>query len=116
SEPSPTAKTADSEVCRYADWLISTVNTRSPEERAAHPGGVPDPHPYSVNPFKHGPVSDDATGRADIDGLINCCQRHVCRPEGNCKRAGRQGCRFGFPCTSVSPRPPCISRRWTTAP
>ncbi|CAM9499968.1 unnamed protein product [Ectocarpus sp. 12 AP-2014] len=90
-------KTADSKVCRYADWLISTVNTRSPEERAAYTGGVPDPHPCSVNSFKHGPVSDEATGRADIDGLINCCQRHVCRPEGYCRRAGRQGCRFGFP-------------------
>ena len=73
---------ADSKVCGYTDWLISTVNTRSPEERAAHPGGLPDPHPYSVNLFKHGAVSDGAAGRADVDGLINFCQRHVCRPEG----------------------------------
>ena len=29
---------ADSKVYGYADWLISTVNIRSPEERAAHPG------------------------------------------------------------------------------
>ena len=50
---------ADSKVCGYADWLISTVNTRCPEERAAHPGGTPDPHPCSVNPFKHGPVTDE---------------------------------------------------------
>ena len=78
---------AERQVCRYADWLISTSNTRSPQQQAERAGdGVPDPHPCSVNPFTEGPVDDDYALREDLDGLINCCQRHVCRPEGYCKK------------------------------
>ena len=32
----------------------------------------------------------------DYEELINCCQRHVCRPNGGyC--SSKKGCRFGFP-------------------
>ncbi len=53
---------------------------------------VPDPHPCSLNTNK---ISDDAFDK-DYEDLINCCQRHVCRPNGGyC--SSKKGCRFGFP-------------------
>ena len=53
---------------------------------------VPDPHPCSLNTNK---ISDNNFEK-DYEDLINCCQRHVCRPNGGyC--ASKKGCRFGFP-------------------
>lgn len=75
----------------YVYFLLSTVKTKSEENRLTHPAGVPDPHPRSVDPFKNGPVSDEAEGRVVLDELVNSCQRHAWYPKGCCKESGQRG-------------------------
>ena len=90
---------------RYADWLVSTMNTRTREEQDLAPGGVPDPHSSSVNPLREGTFEDDSTATVDCDGVVNCIQQHKCRPERYYKRKANAGtgaapvfkCWFGYP-------------------
>ena len=66
-------------------------------------------------PLQHGPVSDEAAGRADVDGLINAASATSAVRKGTANAlVGRDVASASL--TSVIPRPPCISRRWTTAP
>ena len=84
---------------------MSTTNTRTSAEREAVPGGIPDPHPSSVNPLREGPFQNESAATEDFDGIANCVQRQKCRPEGYCKKKVSAGagvpaafkCRFGYP-------------------
>ncbi|CAN0181071.1 unnamed protein product, partial [Laminaria digitata] len=106
-------RAANAKICRYADWLVSTVNTRTSAEQEAAEGGVPGPHPSSVNPLKDGPFPDDTAATADFDAVINCVQRHKCRPEGYCKKKVRPGggAPAVFKCRFVYPFPQCEETR-----
>ncbi|EPZ36338.1 hypothetical protein ROZALSC1DRAFT_29659 [Rozella allomycis CSF55] len=75
-------KNSSNIVLKYAQWLLTASNPRV--NRDEHPGGVPDPHPCSKRILD---IIDDAAAMArDYEELCNCCQRHVCRPGGYCKR------------------------------
>lgn len=67
---------SEEKVINYTDTLLTAMNDSS--ERLNE---VPDPHPCSVD------VSSIEPDKIDEDyyNLINCCQRHVCRPNGYCK-------------------------------
>jgi hypothetical protein len=57
-------------------------------------GSVPDPHPCSLDPNTLRSVDEDD----DYEAIINCCQKHVCRPTGYCKSTKKaSGCRFDYP-------------------
>ena len=100
-----TGRAAEATICRYADWLVSTTNTRTSAERETAPGGIADPHPSSVNSLREGPFENESVTTDDFDGIVNCVQRHKCRPEGYCKRKVSAGadvpaafkCWFGYP-------------------
>ena len=100
-----TGRAVEDTICRYADWLVSTTNTRSSAEREAGPGGIPDPNPSSVNPLREGLFQNESAATDNFDGVVNYVQRHKCRPEGYCKRKVSAGagvpaafeCRFGYP-------------------
>ena len=81
-----TGRAAEDTICRYADWLMSTTNTRTSAEREAGPGGISDSHPSSVNPLREGPFNNEFSATDDFDGVVNCVERHKRRPEGYCKR------------------------------
>ena len=90
---------------RYADWLVSTMNTRAREEQDLAPGDVPDPHCSSVNSLREGPFEDVSAATVDVDGVFSCIQGHKGRPEGYYKRKTNAGtgaaavikCRFDYP-------------------
>lgn len=68
------------------------MNTRNEEQ----PNCVPDPHPCSLNTNQ---ISEDLLEK-DYEDLINCCQRHMCRPDSYCKSKSKKlegKCRFGYP-------------------
>ena len=96
---------AEDKIFRYADCLVSTTSTRISTDREAGPGGIPDPHPSSVNPLREGSFQNESAADDDFDGVVNCVQRHKCRPDGYCRRKVSAGagipaafkCRFGYP-------------------
>ena len=93
--------------CRYADWLVSTMNTRTSAELEVVPGGVPNPDPSSVSPLRESHFELDSAAIVDFDDVVNYVQRHKGRPEGYCKSKVSAGagvsavfkCRFGYPYT-----------------
>jgi hypothetical protein len=57
-------------------------------------GSVPDPHPCSLSPDTTKLIDENV----DYESIINCCQKHVCRPTGYCKSTrNKTGCRFNYP-------------------
>jgi hypothetical protein len=74
-------------VIKYVDWLISAVNPRNEIKEYI----IPETHPCSVD-YTSVPDKDWY-----YDELLNCCQRHVCRPTGYCKSIKTGACRFNFP-------------------
>ena len=79
-------------VVTYTDTLITAWNPRETQ----HERAVPDPHPCSVS------IDDFNKEESDkyYEDLINCVQRHTCRPSGYCKsnKQSMNGqCRFGYP-------------------
>ena len=90
-------------VCRYANRLVSTTYARTSAEREARPGGIPNPHPSSVNPLQEGLSEYESAANDDFDGVVNCVQWHEFRAEGYCRRKVSTGeavsaafkCRFG---------------------
>lgn len=53
---------------------------------------VPDPQPCSLNTN----LINDELKDKDYGDLVNCCQRHICRPNGG-SCSSKKGSRFGFP-------------------
>jgi hypothetical protein len=74
-------------VINYTDTLITAMNPRRTDVENV----VPDPHPSSID--MNAPKEDRNN---DFEALINCVQRHVCRPEGYCKSKKKEGCGFGY--------------------
>ena len=57
---------------------------------------VPVPHPCSKDMWK--PITTQEESDADYCDLVNCFQRHVCRPNNFCKsKKGGTACRFNYP-------------------
>ena len=77
-------------VINYADTLITAMNPRVNPK----PNEVPIPHPCSID-YKNLPLDQ----RDEFyESLINCCQRHVCKPEtGYCLKGNSDKCRFKYP-------------------
>ena len=72
-------KESEKRIITYTDTLITVMNpktqTRSNE--------IPIPHPYSIDSNK---IPIDLKNN-HYESLINCCQRHICRPEScYCKK------------------------------
>jgi hypothetical protein len=40
---------------------------------------------------------NEAARKDQYASVLNCCQRHICRPNGYCQGKKGAGCRFGFP-------------------
>ena len=53
---------------------------------------VPDPHPCSLD---QNLIKEE--GPEFYESILNCCQRHICRPNGYCHSTKKDGCRFDFP-------------------
>lgn len=66
---------AEERIITYADTLITATNPREEPQEAR----VPDPHPCSISYLN---LTEDQLEQ-DYAELINCCQRHSCRLEGN---------------------------------
>ena len=86
-------KLAEQRVSTYADTLLTAMNSRP--RFVADFVTVPDHHPCTKNKleFLDNPDSLDA----DSLELPDCCQRHICRPDGYCKSKKGNGCRFDYP-------------------
>jgi hypothetical protein len=83
-------KKAEEKIITYTDTLITATNTRT----EAYANEIPDPHPCSIDTRT---ISQDDKD-SDYESIINCCQRHVCRPDGYCKtKKSGQTCRFSYP-------------------
>ena len=76
---------------RYADWLVSTMNIKTPGEQEAAIRAVPDPHPFSAKPLKNGPFLDDTFATAKFIALLKCVQHQKCRAEGYLKKKVKAG-------------------------
>jgi hypothetical protein len=96
---------AEGVVLKYVESLLTAMNPRDIQTVHAV-NEVPDPHPCSKNISES--IGDDEAMDIDYEDLCNCCQRHVCRPNGYCKpkRPRRRAnsadgeaatCRFGYP-------------------
>ena len=72
----------------YTNTLLTAFNPRTEEQEQV----VPDPHPCSID-------QNEVDDRPKLyEALINCCQRHVCRPDGYCKSKKKDvKCRFHYP-------------------
>ncbi|RNA24394.1 ATP-dependent DNA helicase PIF1 [Brachionus plicatilis] len=83
-------KEAEETVIKYAETLLSATNPRT----CPSCNTTPETHPCTIdftnlNPEQH---------LKDYEDIINCVQRHVCRPDGYCKsKKGNNKCRFEFP-------------------
>jgi hypothetical protein len=85
-------KCAELRVISYVDTIQTAVN---PKEQCDRTPVVPVPHPCSRDMTD---FLDDSAGMDDhYADLINCVQRHVCRPNGYCKSKTGGYCRFKFP-------------------
>ena len=77
-------------VINYTNTLITAMNPRiNPQENV-----VPEPHPCSLDKK----LIPESENDKDYESVVNCCQRHVCRPDGYCKTDKKgQTCRFSYP-------------------
>ena len=77
-------------IITYTDTLITTMNPRTNPQS----NEIPHPHPCSVD-YNSIPKNQKDN---HYESIINCCQRHICKPEGGyCKKNPTDPCRFGFP-------------------
>jgi hypothetical protein len=80
---------AEARIISYTNTLLTTMNTRINAQESI----VPDPHPCSLDRKL---ISESELDN-DYEQVINCVQRHTCRPEGYCKSKVPNKCRFHYP-------------------
>ena len=81
---------AEDKVTKFTDTLLTAFNNSLNFVQAV----VPEPHPCSLRTslIQNEDIDDD------YNDLINCCQRHVCRVNGNCKsKNAKKACRYDYP-------------------
>ena len=84
---------AEQNVITYADTLLTAMNSRPRFESGSV--AVPDPHPCTKNTLEY--LDNPDSLDTDYLELLNCCQRHICRPDGYCKSKNGKGCRLNYP-------------------
>ena len=73
----------------YTNTLLTAFNPRTELQENI----VPNPHPCSLD---QNLIKEEERPQF-YEAVLNCCQRHVCRPEGYCHSTKKDGCRFDYP-------------------
>jgi len=79
-------------VIAYANTLLTAMNPREVRNVDAV---VPNPHPCSIDMTEI--IDDDDAMNVHYEALVNCVQRHVCRPALVCRGKVAGKCRFNYP-------------------
>ena len=85
-------KLVEQTVITYTDTLLTAMNSRSGFESDSV--AIPDPHPCTKNTLEY--LDNPDSLDTDYLELLNCCQRHICRPDGYCKSIKGNESQFNY--------------------